>query len=48
MGHLSLRSTLDLYTQAVGPAKRAAQAALLCLFAPRPELEWDCEIIGTA
>jgi len=48
MGHLSLRSTLDFYTQAVGPAKRAAQAAVLCLFAPRPELECDCEIIGTA
>jgi site-specific recombinase XerD len=29
MRHSSLRSTLDVYTQAVGPAKRAAQAAVL-------------------
>ncbi len=45
MRHSSLRSTLDVYTQAVGPAKRAAQAAgrpflrvqkgtKMCLFAP--------------
>ena len=48
MRHSSLRSTLDVYTQAVGPAKRAAQAAVLSLSAPRPESERDCEIIGTA
>ena len=32
MRHSSLRTTLDVYTQAVGPAKRAAQAAVLSLF----------------
>ena len=33
--HSSLRSTLDVYTQAISPAKRAAQAAVLALvFAP--------------
>jgi integrase len=29
--HLSLRSTLDIYTQAITPAKHAAQAAVLSL-----------------
>jgi len=29
--HSSLRSTLDVYTQAVTPAKHAAQAAVLSL-----------------
>jgi hypothetical protein len=48
MRHSSLRSTLDVYTQAVGPAKRAAQTAVLSLFAPWPEADSDCEIIGTA
>jgi len=48
MRHSSLRSTLDVYTQAVGPAKRAAQTAVLSLFAPWPEVDSDCEIIGTA
>ena len=48
MRHSSLRSTLDVYTQAVGPAKRAAHAAVLSLFAPSPDVECDCEIIGTA
>jgi hypothetical protein len=33
--HSSLRSTLDVYTQAISPAKHAAQAAVLDLvFAP--------------
>jgi hypothetical protein len=27
--HSSLRSTLDIYTQAISPAKHAAQAAVL-------------------
>jgi len=27
--HSSLRSTLDVYTQAISPAKHAAQAAVL-------------------
>jgi len=35
--HSSLRSTLDVYTQAISPAKRAAQAAVLALvFAAEP------------
>lgn len=29
--HSSFRSTLDVYTQAVTPAKHAAQAAVMCL-----------------
>lgn len=48
MRHSSLRSTLDVYTQAVGPAKRAAQAAVLSLFFSPAKSEDDCEIIGTA
>jgi integrase len=34
MRHSSLRSTIDIYTQAVTPAKRAAQAAVLSLILP--------------
>jgi hypothetical protein len=34
MRHSSLRSTMDLYTQAVTPAKREAQAAVLSLLFP--------------
>lgn len=34
MRHSSLRSTIDIYTQAVTPAKRAAQAAVLSLVFP--------------
>jgi len=48
MRHPSLRTTLDVYTQAVGPAKRAAQAAVLSLFALPEHSEGDDEIIGTA
>jgi hypothetical protein len=48
MRHSSLRTTLDVYTQAVGPAKRAAQAAVLSLFASPEYSEGDDEIIGTA
>ena len=32
--HSSLRSTLDVYTQAISPAKHAAQAAVLALVSP--------------
>ena len=32
--HSSLRSTLDVYTQAITPAKHAAQAAVLSLVFP--------------
>ena len=48
MRHSSLRSTLDVYTQAVGPAKRAARAAVLSLYFPPRNSENDCEIVGTA
>ncbi|WP_246153744.1 tyrosine-type recombinase/integrase [Terriglobus albidus] len=48
MRHSSLRSTLDVYTQAVGPAKRAAQAAVLSLLFPVAGTDLDSEIIGTA
>jgi hypothetical protein len=34
--HSSLRSTLDVYTQAVTPAKHAAEAAVLSLVFSRP------------
>ena len=34
MRHSSLRSTINIYTQAVTPAKRAAQAAVLSLVFP--------------
>jgi integrase len=34
MRHSSLRSTIDIYTQAVTPAKRVAQAAVLLLVFP--------------
>jgi site-specific recombinase XerD len=48
MRHSSLRSTLDVYTQAVGPAKRAAQAAVLSLFFAPLDLHDECEIVGLA
>jgi integrase len=48
MRHSSLRTTLDVYTQAVGPAKRTAQAAVLSIFASPEDSEEDDEIIGTA
>jgi hypothetical protein len=36
--HSSLRSTIDIYTQAVTPAKHAAQAAVLSLvFSPNSD-----------
>jgi integrase len=40
--HSSLRSTIDIYTQAVTPAKRAAQAAVLSLIFPtEPEAKYQ-------
>jgi integrase len=39
MRHSSLRSTMDAYTQAVTPAKREAQSAVLSLLFP-PGM-WD-------
>lgn len=37
--HASIRVTLDTYTQAVTPAKRAAQSAVVSLFMPGPDPE---------
>ena len=39
---------MDVYTQAVAPAKHAAQAAVLALFFPTPPSDDDEIIIGTA
>jgi len=42
--HSSLRSTLDIYTQAITPAKRAAQRAVLSLvFSPEENLSSSLE-----
>ncbi len=48
MRHSTLRTTMDVYTQAVAPAKHAAQAAVLALFFPSSRSEDDEVIIGTA
>ena len=48
MRHSTLRTTMDVYTQAVAPAKHAAQAAVLALFFPTTCSEDDDVIIGTA
>jgi hypothetical protein len=48
MRHSTLRTTMDVYTQAVGPAKHAAQAAVLALFFPITISEDEEAIIGTA
>ena len=48
MRHSTLRTTMDVYTQAVAPAKHAAQAAVLALFFPMTDsLDDDC-VVGTA
>jgi len=42
--HSSLRSTLDIYTQAITPAKHAAQRAVLSLvFSPEENLSSSLE-----
>jgi hypothetical protein len=42
--HSSLRSTLDIYTQAITPAKRAAQRVVLSLvFSPEENLSSSLE-----
>ena len=41
MRHSTLRTTMDVYTQAVAPAKHAAQAAVLALFFPSSRSEDD-------
>jgi integrase len=38
--HASLRSTVDIYTQAITPAKHAAQAAVLSLVFPIETSQW--------
>ena len=48
MRHSSLRSTLDVYTQAVAPPKHAAQAAVLALLFPDVHTEHDGVINGLA
>jgi integrase len=48
MRHSTLRTTMDVNTQAVAPAKYAAQAAVLALFFPIPDSEDDDEMVGTA
>jgi hypothetical protein len=41
--HSSLRSTLDLYTQAITPAKHAAQAAVMSLVFSKSDVEMRAE-----
>jgi len=48
MRHSTLRTTMDVYTQAVAPAKHAAQAAVLALFFPMADSPDDDIIVGTA
>ena len=48
MRHSTLRTTMDVYTQAVAPAKHAAQAAVLALFFPMTDSADDDSIVGTA
>lgn len=47
MRHSTLRTTMDVYTQAVAPAKHAAQAAVLALFFPMIKAGEDV-VVGTA
>jgi len=46
MRHSTLRTTMDVYTQAVAPAKHAAQAAVLALFFPMIGAADDDSIVG--
>ena len=48
MRHSTLRTTMDVYTQAVAPAKHAAQAAVLALFFPMTDAANDDSIVGIA
>jgi integrase len=48
MRHSTLRTTMDVYTQAVAPAKHAAQAAVLALFFPMTDAADDDFIVGMA
>jgi len=47
MKHSTLRTTMDVYTHAVAPAKDAAQAAVLALFFSMNDADND-SIVGTA
>jgi hypothetical protein len=44
MRHFSLRSTLNVYTQAVTSAKHKAQAAVLSLVFPSQHARADAEL----
>jgi hypothetical protein len=47
--HSSLRSTLDIFTQAITPAKRAAQRAVLWLaFSPEENLSSSLDALTPA
>jgi integrase len=46
--HSTLRTTMDVYTQAAAPAKHAAQAAVLALFFPMTGYVDEDVIVGTA
>jgi integrase len=48
MRHSTLRTTMDVYTQAVAPAKHAAQAAVLALFFPIADAAEEDSIVGIA
>jgi integrase len=48
MRHSTLRTTIDVYTQAVAPAKHAAQAAVLALVFPMTNSADEDSILGTA
>ena len=48
MRHSTLRTTMDVYTQAVAPAKHAPQAAVLALFYPMRDSADDDSILGTS
>ena len=48
MRHSTLRTTMDVYTQAVAPAKHAAQVAVLALFFPMTGCVDEDVIVGKA
>jgi site-specific recombinase XerD len=47
MRHFTLRTTMDVYTQAVAPAKHTAQAAVLARFFPMTGCVDEDVIVGT-
>jgi integrase len=48
MRHSTLRTTIDVFTKAVAPAKHAVQAAALALFFPTTDSADDDSILGTS